>query len=70
MNNARPRDPRPTNERRRSGTRVIGYVAARPLEVLVVDDGRVVQSGSHAALLAEGGLYASLYETQFAVRSA
>jgi ATP-binding cassette subfamily B protein len=38
--------------------------------ILVVDDGRVVQSGSHAALLAEGGLYASLYETQFAVRSA
>ncbi|HET9760559.1 MAG TPA: ATP-binding cassette domain-containing protein, partial [Nocardioidaceae bacterium] len=38
--------------------------------ILVVDDGRVVQSGSHAALLAEGGLYADLYETQFAVRSA
>ncbi len=33
--------------------------------ILVIDDGRVVQSGSHAALLAEGGLYASLYETQF-----
>ncbi len=38
--------------------------------ILVVDGGRVVQSGSHAALLAEGGLYADLYETQFAVRSA
>jgi ATP-binding cassette subfamily B protein len=38
--------------------------------ILVVDDGRVVQSGSHAALLAEGGLYSTLYETQFAVRSA
>jgi ATP-binding cassette subfamily B protein len=38
--------------------------------ILVVDDGRVVQSGTHAALLAEGGLYADLYETQFAVRSA
>ncbi len=38
--------------------------------ILVIDDGRVVQSGSHAALLAQGGLYASLYETQFAVRSA
>jgi ATP-binding cassette, subfamily B, bacterial len=38
--------------------------------ILVIDDGRVVQSGSHAALLAEGGLYADLYETQFAVRSA
>ena len=33
--------------------------------ILVVDDGRVVQSGSHASLLAEGGLYADLYETQF-----
>lgn len=33
--------------------------------ILVVDDGRVVQSGSHTALLAEGGLYADLYETQF-----
>ena len=26
--------------------------------ILVVDDGRVVQSGTHASLLAEGGLYA------------
>ncbi|CAN5331364.1 ABC transporter ATP-binding protein [soil metagenome] len=33
--------------------------------ILVVDDGRVVQSGTHTALLAEGGLYADLYETQF-----
>jgi ATP-binding cassette subfamily B protein len=33
--------------------------------ILVVDDGRVVQSGSHASLLAEGGLYADLYATQF-----
>jgi ATP-binding cassette, subfamily B, bacterial len=38
--------------------------------ILVIDDGRVVQSGTHAALLSEGGLYADLYETQFAVRSA
>jgi ATP-binding cassette subfamily B protein len=38
--------------------------------ILVVDGGRVVQSGSHHALLAEGGLYADLYQTQFAVRSA
>jgi ATP-binding cassette subfamily B protein len=37
--------------------------------ILVVDEGRIVQSGSHDALLAEGGLYADLYETQFAVRS-
>jgi ATP-binding cassette subfamily B protein len=38
-------------------------------QILVVDDGRVVQSGTHATLLAEGGLYADLYETQFAVPS-
>ena len=38
-------------------------------QILVVDDGRIVQSGSHAALLAEGGLYADLYETQFAHRT-
>jgi ATP-binding cassette subfamily B protein len=38
--------------------------------ILVIDDGRVVQSGSHAALLAEGGLYSDLYSTQFAARSA
>ena len=38
--------------------------------ILVVDQGRVVQSGTHTALLAEGGLYAQLYETQFSARSA
>jgi ATP-binding cassette subfamily B protein len=34
--------------------------------ILVVDDGRVVQSGTHEALLERGGLYADLYRTQFA----
>jgi ATP-binding cassette subfamily B protein len=34
--------------------------------ILVVDDGRIVQRGSHRELLAEGGLYADLYRTQFA----
>ncbi|WP_372729110.1 ABC transporter ATP-binding protein [Nocardioides sp.] len=33
--------------------------------ILVLDQGRIVQSGTHAELLAEGGLYADLYRTQF-----
>ena len=33
--------------------------------ILVVDDGRIVQSGTHATLLAQGGLYSDLYRTQF-----
>ena len=33
--------------------------------ILVIDRGRIVESGNHAALLAQGGLYASLYQTQF-----
>jgi ATP-binding cassette subfamily B protein len=39
-------------------------------QILVVDDGRVVQSGTHDSLLAEGGLYADLYRTQFASQPA
>jgi ATP-binding cassette subfamily B protein len=34
-------------------------------QILVVDQGRVVQRGTHAELLAEGGLYSDLYRTQF-----
>jgi ATP-binding cassette, subfamily B, bacterial len=34
-------------------------------QILVVDGGRIVESGSHAELLARGGLYADLYRTQF-----
>jgi len=35
--------------------------------ILVVADGRIVASGTHAELLQQGGLYADLYATQFAV---
>ena len=35
-------------------------------QILVVENGTVVQRGSHAELLAEGGVYRVLYETQFA----
>ena len=34
-------------------------------QILVVDGGRIVQSGTHTELLARGGLYADLYRTQF-----
>jgi ATP-binding cassette subfamily B protein len=33
--------------------------------ILVMDRGRIVESGNHATLLAQGGLYTGLYETQF-----
>jgi ATP-binding cassette subfamily B protein len=38
--------------------------------IFVVDRGRIVESGRHAALLARGGLYSRLYRTQFAGLSA
>lgn len=34
-------------------------------QILVVEAGRVVESGTHEELLAAGGLYADLYRTQF-----
>jgi ATP-binding cassette subfamily B protein len=33
--------------------------------ILVIDQGRIVEQGTHATLLAGGGLYAELYRTQF-----
>ncbi|MEQ1856432.1 MAG: ABC transporter ATP-binding protein [Longimicrobiales bacterium] len=34
-------------------------------EILVVDDGRIVERGTHASLLASGGMYRRLYDLQF-----
>jgi ATP-binding cassette subfamily B protein len=34
-------------------------------QILVVDDGRIVERGTHAELVAADGLYAELYRTQF-----
>ena len=34
-------------------------------QILVIDNGRVVQRGNHESLVGEGGLYRQLYETQF-----
>lgn len=38
-------------------------------QILVLDRGRIVQQGTHEELLAEGGLYRALHETQFRDRS-
>jgi ATP-binding cassette subfamily B protein len=35
-------------------------------QILVVDDGRIVERGTHRELMASGGLYSELYTTQFA----
>jgi ATP-binding cassette subfamily B protein len=35
-------------------------------QILVIDDGRIVERGTHDQLVAAGGLYAELYQTQFA----
>ncbi|HEX5017729.1 MAG TPA: ABC transporter ATP-binding protein [Actinomycetes bacterium] len=35
-------------------------------EILVIDDGRIIERGNHEALLAYGGLYADLHRTQLA----
>ena len=34
--------------------------------ILVIEDGRVAERGTHGELLAAGGRYAHLYRTQFA----
>ena len=35
--------------------------------IIVMDEGRIVESGTHAALLAAGGVYAALHRMQFNV---
>jgi ATP-binding cassette subfamily B protein len=35
-------------------------------QIVVIEAGRVAQRGTHAELLASGGLYSELYRTQFA----
>jgi len=37
-------------------------------KILVLDHGRLVQQGTHQDLLDQGGLYQTLYETQFKVK--
>jgi ATP-binding cassette subfamily B protein len=37
--------------------------------ILVLDGGRVAERGTHAQLLAAGGLYASLYREQLAAET-
>ncbi len=35
--------------------------------ILVMKDGHIIEQGSHEALLEQGGFYAELYQSQFAV---
>jgi ATP-binding cassette subfamily B protein len=39
-------------------------------QILVIDEGQIRERGTHARLLAAGGLYAGLYQTQFAAQDA
>ena len=41
----------------------------RASRIVVLDQGRVVEEGSHSALLARGGIYAKLHRMQFATAS-
>jgi ATP-binding cassette, subfamily B, bacterial len=53
-------------------TLVIAHRLATVLEadrIVVMDEGRVVEEGAHAQLLARGGLYAHLARLQFAAEA-
>ena len=69
---ASPRSPCSGRWTRRSSGRTALVIAHRLSTVrgadliVVVDDGRIVETGRHDELLAAGGLYADLYTTQFA----
>ena len=39
-------------------------------QIVVLDDGKVHETGTHAELLAKGGLYAELYHTQLQAAAA
>ena len=45
------------------------FIAAVADRILVLEDGRIAQSGSHAELMAAGGLYKRLFEAQNAAAS-
>jgi ATP-binding cassette, subfamily B, bacterial len=39
-------------------------------QILVIDGGQIAERGTHDELLAAGGVYAGLYQTQFAPQAA
>jgi subfamily B ATP-binding cassette protein MsbA len=41
------------------------YTIEKANRIIVIDDGKIVETGPHAELLAKGGLYKHLYEIQF-----
>ena len=54
---------------RGGGEAIIRPTSRRSDQILVVAEGRIVERGNHAELLAAGGLHDELYRTQFAVQA-